>query len=166
MTLHVPRLAAWGTFALAIAAGSASLTAQGKSLTPIGQLSVADGTPVPIYGFSWGASNSGTVSSGGGAGAGKANVQDISISKQDDALSTALLQNTLLGTHIERVRIDVFRSGQAGIAATIQLQDAIVTSFSTGGGNLVENVTFEGTRVSYTAAGHTVCWNLAENVSC
>ena len=43
--------------------------------------------PTPIYGFSWGASNSGGTFGGGGAGAGKVTFTDVSFTKRADAIS-------------------------------------------------------------------------------
>jgi type VI secretion system secreted protein Hcp len=46
---------------------------------------------IDVLAWSWGMSNSGTAHMGGGAGAGKANIQDVSLTKYVDASSAALM---------------------------------------------------------------------------
>ena len=46
---------------------------------------------IDVLAWSWGASNSGSFHTGGGGGAGKANFQDLSVTKYIDRASTALM---------------------------------------------------------------------------
>ncbi|WP_374595324.1 type VI secretion system tube protein Hcp, partial [Aquabacterium sp.] len=46
---------------------------------------------IDVLAWSWGVSNSGSAHTGGGAGAGKANVQDLSFTKYVDKASPPLL---------------------------------------------------------------------------
>ena len=62
----------------------------------------------PIYGFSWGASNSGGTFGGGGAGAGKVTFTDVSFTKRADAISPELLINTATGKHIEMAKVTIY----------------------------------------------------------
>src|SRR6476661_7585126 len=56
---------------------------------------------IDVLAWSWGMSNSGTAHTGGGAGAGKANVQDLSVTKYIDACSPALMLACCKGTHYD-----------------------------------------------------------------
>src|SRR5215813_15414211 len=66
---------------------------------------------IDILAWSWGMSNSGTAHMGGGAGAGKANVQDVSVTKYVDASSAALLLSCATGEHITTATLVVRKAG-------------------------------------------------------
>ena len=106
----------------------------------------------PALAWSWGASNSGTIGGGGGSGAGKANFQDLSLTRTTDGQSPQYLHALAAGTHLPTL---VLVDG----AATITLTEVLVTSYSTGGstGPLTENVTFAFGGLRYTVNGMTTC---------
>ncbi len=57
---------------------------------------------VPIIAWSWGASNTGNLHTGAGyAAGGKANIQDISITKYVDSCSNALLNACCTGARVD-----------------------------------------------------------------
>jgi type VI secretion system secreted protein Hcp len=60
---------------------------------------------IDVLAWSWGASNSGSFHMGGGGGAGKANFQDISITKYLDKSSPALMIALALGSHIPTAKL-------------------------------------------------------------
>lgn len=100
---------------------------------------------IDVLAWSWGMSQSGTTHVGGGSGAGKANFQDISITKWIDLSSTKLMKAAARGTHIEKGTLVVRKAGDKPLEyITIQMKDIIVTSVSTGGSGgedrLTENV--------------------------
>jgi hypothetical protein len=127
----------------------------------IGQLSVADAAPVPIYAIGFDVQNTGSTG-GGGAGAPKF---DLSIEKQPDVLSTALFRSTVQGVHLAGVRIDLYRPGGTAIASTIELSDVLVTAFATTD-RQGEAVAFDFSRIVFTAGGQTFCWDTKLNASC
>jgi type VI secretion system secreted protein Hcp len=108
---------------------------------------------IDVLAWSWGMSNSGSAHTGGGIGAGKANVQDISLTKYLDKSSPALQFACLKGTHFGEANILVRKAGDKPLDyLKIKLEDLIVTSVSTGGSGgedrLTENVTLNFAKVT------------------
>lgn len=101
---------------------------------------------IDVLAWSWGASQSGTTHVGQGGGAGKANFQDISITKWVDKASPALLQHVGTGKHITEGHIIVRKAGEKPLDyLKIKMTDIMVTAYSTGGSGgedrLTENIT-------------------------
>lgn len=100
---------------------------------------------IDVLAWSWGCSQSGTVHVGGGGGSGKAAFQDLSVTKFVDASSVTLTQYLTKGTHIDTATLTVRKAGDKPLEyITLDLEDIIVTSISTGGSGgedrLTENV--------------------------
>lgn len=134
---------------------------------------------IDILAWSWGMSNSGTAHVGGGAGAGKVNVQDLSLTKYIDSSSPSLQLACCNGKHFDQAIVTVRKAGETPlIYLTIKMTEVMVTAVSTGGSGgedrLTENVTlnFAKVEVTYTPqdakgkAGDPMPygWNIAENV--
>lgn len=101
---------------------------------------------IDVLAWSWGASNSGTTHMGQGSGAGRANFQDISVTKYVDAASARLLQACTTGEHFTKANLVVRKAGKKALEyIKIDMKDVIITSVSTGGSGgedrLTENVT-------------------------
>jgi type VI secretion system secreted protein Hcp len=134
---------------------------------------------IDVLAWSWGASNSGSAHMGAGQGAGKVNVQDLNFTKYVDKATPDLLLNCCNGKHIDKATLVVRKAAgdQSLEYMTINMQDLIVTSVSTGGSGgedrLTENVTlnFAKVQVQYkeqTAKGTvgdqpTMGWDVAQN---
>ena len=110
-----------------------------------------------ILAWSWGVSNSGTTHMGSGSGAGKANFQDISVTKYIDKASTDLMKSTTKGTHHAKAWLVVRKAGDKPLDyLTIDMDDVMITSYSTGGSGgedrLTENVSinFDWFKIKYT----------------
>src|SRR5262245_14398110 len=89
---------------------------------------------IDILAWSWGMSNSGTAHMGGGAGAGKVNVQDVSVTKYVDAASNALMLACCNGQHYKQVLLTVRKAGKTPLEyIKITMEECIVTAVSTGG---------------------------------
>lgn len=132
-----------------------------------------------ILAWSWGMSNSGTSHTGGGAGAGKVNVQDLSFTKYIDKCSPNLMSYCCNGTHVSTATLVMRKAGGTALVyLTITMTEVIITSVSTGGSGgedrLTENITlnFSQVAVSYqpqkkdgTADGGAVdmTWDIATN---
>lgn len=122
----------------------------------------ADGW-IDVLAWSWGVSNSGTTHMGSGSGAGKANFQDISITKYIDMASMDLLKTASIGTHHPEAELVVRKAGGTPLVYLYyKLKDVIITSVSTGGSGgedrLTENVSvnfgaFEAKYTEQLAAG-------------
>jgi len=101
---------------------------------------------IDVLAWSWGASNAGTTHMGKGSGAGKANFQDLSITKYVDSASARLLQACTTGEHFATANLVVRKAGKAPLEyIKLDMKDVIVTSITTGGSGgedrLTENVT-------------------------
>ena len=135
---------------------------------------------IDVLAWSWGMSNSGTTHVGGGAGAGKANFQDISITKYVDKSSPALMLHAANGDHIADGTLVVRKAGTTPLEYLVyEFKDILVTSVSTGGSGgedrLTENISlnFAQIKVTYTeqtntgGAGptHIFNWNIPLNTA-
>ena len=134
---------------------------------------------VDVLAWSWGLSNSGTAHVGGGAGAGKVNVQDLSFTKFIDKSTPDLMLLCCNGKHIPEAKLTVRKAGENPLEYLIvTMTECMITAVSTGGSGgedrLTENVTinFAQVKVNYVeqtptgAAGAKpqMGWNIAENV--
>ena len=135
---------------------------------------------IDILAWSWGMSNAGSFHGGGGGGAGKANFQDISLTKYIDKASTAIMIALAKGSHIPECKILIRKAGEGQQKyLQITMEEVLVTSISTGGSGgedrLTENVTLNFGKVNFaytpqdskgTVAGDkTFAWNIAENAA-
>src|SRR5471032_2310628 len=133
-----------------------------------------------VMAWSWVVSNSGSAHVGGGAGAGKVNVQDLSITKYIDKSTPDLLLTCCNGKHHDSATLIVRKAGEKPLEyLTITMTEVLITSVSTGGSGgedrLTENVTlnFAAVKVDYVeqAKGGTkgatpsMLWNIAENAN-
>ncbi len=131
---------------------------------------------IDILAWSWGVSNSGSTHFGSGSGAGKANFQDISVTKYIDKATPDLMKSTSKGTHHGTATLIVRKAGDKPLDyLKIEMEDVMLTSFSTGGSGgedrLTENISlnFDWFKITYTeqlqsgAAGATpdFQWSIA-----
>lgn len=115
-----------------------------------------------VLAWSWGMSQSGTMHVGGGGGAGKANFQDLSITKWVDLGSVTLMQHCSKGTHIPDAQLIVRKAGDKPLEyIKLDMKELLVSSVSTGGSGgedrLTENVTlnFREWKITYTPQDKT-----------
>ena len=90
---------------------------------------------IDATGFSWGVSNP-TPVGGGGAGAGKVSVHDISITKSVDKSSSKLMVACATGKHFKSVVLTMRKSGRDGRGVeflVITLEDVLVSSYQVSG---------------------------------
>jgi len=134
---------------------------------------------IDVLAWSWGASNSGSAHVGGGAGAGKVNVQDLSFTKYLDKSTPDLLLTTCNGKHWDQAVLVVRKAGETPLEyLKITMSEVLVTSISQGGSGgedrLTENVTlnFAKVKVDYVeqtvkgAKGATpsMGWDISQNI--
>lgn len=135
---------------------------------------------IDVLAWSWGISNSGSAHTGGGAGAGKANVQDLSLTKYIDKSSPDLMLACCNGKHYDSATLVCRKAGEKPLEyILITMTEVMVTAVSTGGSGgedrLTENVTlnFAKVKVDYkeqTATGTagatpSMTWDIAQNVN-
>ncbi len=132
-----------------------------------------------VLAWSWGLSNSGSAHVGGGAGAGKVNVQDLSFTKYVDKTTPDLMLAAANGKHFDEAMLIVRKAGEKPLEyIKIQLASVLISAVSTGGSGgedrLTENVTlnFAKCKLIYTPqkpdgsgdAAVTMGWDIAGNV--
>lgn len=117
---------------------------------------------IDLLSWTFGASQTGTAHVGGGAGAGRVQVQDLTLTKQVDRSSAILFSLCCKGTHLTKVQITVREAGGSPLEyLKVHLEKVLITGYSTGGtgsGNvdrLLETVTLNFARVKleYTPQG-------------
>lgn len=128
---------------------------------------------IDVLAWSEGLSSSGTTHLGGGGGAGKVSVQDLSVTKYLDSSSPLLRQYIASGRRIPTATLTVRTvSDNPRTVFKIELKDILVSSVSAGGSGgsdpLTENVTlnFAEVRWIYTKLNGTdisAGWNIPEN---
>jgi type VI secretion system secreted protein Hcp len=131
-----------------------------------------------VLAWSWGLSQSGSFHVGGGGGSGKANFQDMSITKWIDNASATLALYCANGDHFPSAKLTVRKAGKKPLEyLIIEMKKVLITSISTGGSGgedrLTENVSlnFAEVKLSYKKqkedgsgeAPKTFKWNIPEN---
>jgi len=136
---------------------------------------------IDVLAWTWGMSQSGNMQMGSGGGAGKVNVQDLSITKYVDKSSPNLMMACSSGKHYPEAKLTIRKAGGDSQVEymIITLKEVLVSSLSTGGSNhddrLTEHVTlnFAQVLVDYqpqksdgTKDGGPVKygWNIRQNV--
>lgn len=108
---------------------------------------------IDVLAWSWGVSNSGSAHIGGGRGSGKANVQDLSVTKYIDKATTSLLLSCCTGKHYDKAELIVRKAGDKPLEyLVIKLEEVLISSVSTGGSGgedrLTENLTLNFAKVN------------------
>lgn len=113
---------------------------------------------IDVLSWSWGVTQSGTTHAGGGGGAGKANFQDLTVTKWVDLASPKLLSAASTGKHLKEALLTVRKAGEKPLEyLKITLTDCLISSVSTGGSGgddrLTENIgiNFAKVKFEYTA---------------
>jgi type VI secretion system secreted protein Hcp len=143
---------------------------------------VGHANEIDVLAYSTGASNNSSTHTGGGAGAGKVNFQDLSLTKYVDGTSPLFLLACATGQHFNTAELKGARRSKNGVLQdylTVKLTNVIVTSISSGGtaGDLkqIENITLNFAKIELTVrkansdgtlgAPVTISWNIATNTS-
>jgi type VI secretion system secreted protein Hcp len=109
---------------------------------------------IDILSWTWGASNSGKAAHGGGAGAGKVNMQDVHITKHVDKASPDLMLACCNGQHFDNAMIICRKAGKEALEfLKIKMQEVFVTSVQVGGSHgddrPTENVTLNFAKIQW-----------------
>lgn len=90
---------------------------------------------IDVSSWSWGLTQSGTTHLGTGSGAGKANIQDLSLTKLADKSTAPLVQYCTTGKHIASGTLSCYKAaGDSRVKFfELQLKKILVSSYSTGG---------------------------------
>jgi type VI secretion system secreted protein Hcp len=113
---------------------------------------------IDVLSWSWGVTQSGTTHAGGGGGSGKANFQDLTVTKWVDLASPKLLSAASTGKHLKEALLTVRKAGDKPLEyLKITLTDCLISSVTTGGSGaddrLTENIgiNFAKVKFEYTA---------------
>lgn len=135
-----------------------------------------------VLAYSWGMSQSGSFHAGGGGGAGKVSIQDLSFTKYVDDASSAIMMHCCTGGHIDVVTLLIRKAGGAiGTPGEkeieITMTKVMITSVSTGGSGgedrFTENVTLNFAEIKFenfkqdekgvTSSAGNLDWDIAKN---
>lgn len=135
---------------------------------------------IDVLAWSWGMSQSGSSHVGGGSGAGKVSVSDLSITKFVDSSTHTLLGFCCSGNHFDKATLVVRKAGgdQPVEYLKITMEQVIISSVSTGGSGgedrLTESVSlnFAKYKLEYTPQDEKGApqpvksqgWDIAKNV--
>lgn len=133
---------------------------------------------IDVLSWTFGMTQPGTFHVGGGGGAGKVQVQDLSFIHQVDLATPVLMLKCSNGDHIPEAVLTVRKAGKDPLEyIIITMKKVMVTSISTAGGStdgrLFENVTLNFAEISYKyaqqsdeggeEASKTYEWNIEAN---
>ncbi|HYD51212.1 MAG TPA: type VI secretion system tube protein Hcp [Gemmatimonadaceae bacterium] len=131
---------------------------------------------IDVESWSWGATQSGTFSLGGGGGAGKVSMNDFNFVCRTNKSSPALMFACASGKHIKEALFTARKAGgKQQEFLKVKLSDVLISSYQTGGSSEVPmdqiTLNFSKIEVSYAPqkpdgsldAYVTNGWNLKEN---
>jgi type VI secretion system secreted protein Hcp len=133
---------------------------------------------IDVLSYSWGATQTGTGHLGGGIGAGKVNVNDLSITHYVDAASPELFLACAKGTHFDQATLKVRKAGDKPLDYIIfTMAEVFVTGVQTSGSGsderVMENVSLNFTKIKFdyivqdqkggAGANIKVGWDMAKN---
>ena len=107
---------------------------------------------IEVLSWSWGVSHTGSVTHGGGGGAGKATFQDFNFTHRIDKASPLLMTSCATGAHVPEATITVRKAGKAQQDyLIIKMTDVLITGVALGvasdESNGAENVTLQAAKV-------------------
>jgi len=133
---------------------------------------------IDVLAWSWGMSNSGSMHTTAGGGAGRVAIQDFSFTKYIDKSSPMLFLKACNGGTFADAKLVVRKAGGDAVEYfTLEFTDVMVSSVSVGGSGgedrLTENITLNFAKVKWTyteqnpdgsaAGSQEKSWDIAEN---
>lgn len=131
-----------------------------------------------IMSFSWGASQPGSMATGGGGGQGKASFNDLNVLARIDKAAPAVMKHCASGKHLSKVELSICKAGGEQIEySKITLEDVLVTAVQLNAEKEVEtvmvNYSFQAARVKQQyweqsergskGAESLVAWDIKQN---
>ena len=112
---------------------------------------------IDLISWAFGAAQAGTAHAGGGAGAGRVQIHDLTIVKKVDRSSAILLSLCCKGEHVPKALITVRKAGGSPLEyLKVHLEKVLVSGYSTGGKQTADELTetltlnFAKARLEYT----------------
>ncbi|HTK02735.1 MAG TPA: type VI secretion system tube protein Hcp [Bordetella sp.] len=132
-----------------------------------------------VLSFSWGATQPGNMSSGGGLGAGKASFNDLHVVARIDKAAPAVMKHCASGKHLSMVQLSMCKAGGTQIEySKITLEDVLVSSVQLSGdggseSGVIINFAFQAAKVKQQyweqtdqggkGAETLVAWDIKQN---
>src|SRR3984957_15309882 len=107
---------------------------------------------IDVLSYSWGVTNAGSMSSGGGGGEGKASFHDLTFTHNIDKDSPVLLQSCATGVHLKEGTITHRKAGKGQQEfLVVKMNDIIITGVThgSGDGSHSENVSIQFAKVAW-----------------
>jgi type VI secretion system secreted protein Hcp len=109
---------------------------------------------IEVLSYSWGATQAGGFSFGGGGTVSKANMHDLSISYRQCAATPKLMQYCASGKHLDKAELTSLRA--AGDTASkyqvVTLEDVVISSYQSGGSG--DDLPIESVSINYAKVDH------------
>jgi type VI secretion system secreted protein Hcp len=110
---------------------------------------------IDLLSWSFAAHQTGTSNTGGGSGAGRVSIQDLTITKKVDKSSPTLFALCCSGAHLDDGALTVRKAGGDALEyLVVKMEHVLITGFQTTGSDgqdsLVEQVTLNFKRVGLT----------------
>lgn len=134
---------------------------------------------IDVLSWSWGLSQTGTMHLSGGGGAGKVNIQDLTVTKYIDKSTPNLVKMCCAGDQFKKVTLTCRKAGKNPLEyVIIELEHVMISSLTSGGASnderLLETVGFNFATVHFnyqpqkndgSADGGAIsmAWNIAAN---
>lgn len=135
---------------------------------------------IDVDSWSWGMTQSGSMHVSGGGGKGKVSIHDLSVTKQVDKASPALMQKCCKGEHFPEATLICRKAGGDSQVEylKIKMEEVLVSSYSQSGGGgdtmPLDSFTLNFAKVTeeYTpqdsagaaGGGSVLGWNIRENI--
>ena len=105
---------------------------------------------IQLESYSFGATNSGSFSSGGGGGSGKVALQDFHFVKKTDKASAKLFASCATGEHLKKATLVCRKAGKDQQEfLTVVLSPVLVSSFQSGGAHGSDVIPTEQISLAY-----------------
>ena len=105
---------------------------------------------VEILSWSWGVSQSGSITPGSGGGAGKANFNDFNFTHLVDKSSPVLMKACATGEHIKEATITVRKAGKGQQEfLIIKMNDVLITSVNSSASSEAPTTTAESVAMQF-----------------
>lgn len=107
---------------------------------------------IDLLSWSFAANQTGTSNTGGGSGAGRVSIQDLTLTKKVDKSSPTLFALCCSGQHLETADLTVRKAGGEALEyLVVKMEHVLITGFQTTGSDgqdqLVEQITLNFKRV-------------------
>jgi type VI secretion system secreted protein Hcp len=110
---------------------------------------------IDVYEWSWGAVQSGTMSFGGGGGAGKVEMQDFHFTMNVNKASPKLMLACANGEHIKKAVLTCRKAGKEQQEfLKITFSDILISSYQTGGAGGSDNLPIESCTFNFGKIEH------------